>query len=229
MRSDSLVSSTVSVSAALRGSMFCLVALLLPLGACAPSEPAPGTDAGPSPGADGGGGGGGRFECCINDVGYRCPSEAAVNQCAGGFDPRCFERCTTPDCFDACIRMMEETMPDPSACTEDRSVTCEPIGGVCIRGNACDLDSDCSSDNCSGGYCYDNDVGCPCDLDSDCTSDNCSGGECRGNGVGSACDLDSDCTSGNCSGGECQGNGFGSPCDLDSDCDSGNCSGGTCQ
>jgi hypothetical protein len=202
-------------------------ALLFALG-CAPSTPAPGGADGGTvlPGTDGGGSAG-RFECCINDVGYRCPTEAALNQCAGGFDPECFSRCMTPDCFDACARMQAEAMPDPSGCTADATVTCESAG-VCIRGSACDLDSDCASDNCTDGYCYDNGEGCACDLDSDCTSDNCTDGLCRGNGVGAPCELDSDCTSDNCTGGECQGNGFGSPCELDSDCTSDSCTDGTC-
>ena len=215
--------------------LFALLSLSLGAIGCAPGEPVlPGTDAGTDPGSDGGDrpreDGGtpptGMYECCINDVGYRCPSEAALNQCAG-FDPRCFERCMTPDCFDACARMQAEAMPDPRGCSADATVTCEP-SGTCVRGSACDLDSDCTSDNCTEGYCYGNEVGCACELDSDCTGDNCTGGECQGNGVGSPCELDSDCSGDNCTDGECQGNGFGSPCELDSDCTSDSCTDGRC-
>ncbi|MEM9190207.1 MAG: hypothetical protein AAGF12_13565 [Myxococcota bacterium] len=145
------------------------------------------------------------FECCINDVGYRCPNSAALNQCIGFDIDTCLAACNPMDfdCPARCFDMAANANPDPSACTADATATCES-SGVCIRGAECTLNSQCDSGNCTNGECSGNSVGQSCTLNSQCDSGNCTNGECSGNSRGSACTLNSQCTSGNCTNGECQ-------------------------
>lgn len=195
----------------IRGSNV-LVFVALVVG-CAPGVAPAGVDGGMVVGADGSpsgpdgtsnvdAGSTSRFECCIDGAPYRCPDQDAFDQCTGGFDPTCFERCTTPDCFDTCIAMMEMAAPDPSGCFSDATVTCEATS-TCSAGTACDYDDDCSSGNCTNGHCWGSSTGCACDYDDDCTSGNCTNSRCEGNGFGSPCDYDDDCTSSNCTDGTC--------------------------
>jgi len=62
-------------------------------------------------------------------------------------------------------------------CPQDCTFECVVQGGVC------DLNSDCCSNNCQGGFCGSEIFECVvqgevCDLNSDCCSNNCQGGFC---------------------------------------------------
>jgi hypothetical protein len=201
------------------------VAILLAAWACNDAQNSRGrggddeNDDGPSgSGASGAGapsstGSGGTFSCCINGVGYACPNEAALDQCAGFDIDGCMAACSPEDfeCIDACFAQWETSTPDPSACTEDASVTCESTssgpGGGCVGqwdGAMCDVDGDCPSLNCFDSRCYANDPGNPCDVDADCSSLNCYASCCYGNDAGDPCDVDADCASLNCYQNVCQ-------------------------
>ena len=202
-----------------------------------------GTNPGGSSGSSGGDGSSGgssssKYSCCINDVFYKCPDQAAFDKCsgapAGGQD--CEAKCPPADvqCLMGCADARSKASHDPSACAKSTEA-CPEASGSCnnIGSGSCSVDGDCSSGNhCTGGKCYSNTAGSKCDVDGDCGSGNhCTGGCCLDNAAGSKCDVDGDCGSGNhCTGGKCYANKFGSPCDVDGDCGSGNeCKSGTCR
>jgi hypothetical protein len=151
-----------------------------------------------------------RFTCCINDTNYFCPSQAALDKCAGGFD---MEACTSAcaegdfDCIDACFEQLSSAEPDPSECTEDPAAECKASGGSCSGtklGSQCDVDGDCDSYNCYEGSCYETDVGNPCEVDGDCDSYNCYQSCCSGTEAGAGCEVDGDCESYSCFENVCQ-------------------------
>jgi hypothetical protein len=162
------------------------------------------------------GSGNASFWCCINNVGYACPNDAAVVQCIGFDIDGCMAGCGWDDfdCQDACFDAWANSSPDPSACTQDASVDCNANpttttggGGSCVgtwTGQYCDVDSDCSTYNCVNDKCYETAAGNPCDVDSDCASYNCYAGCCYGTTAGNPCDVDSDCASYNCYNNVCQ-------------------------
>ena len=141
----------------------------------------------------GGNGSGSGWYCCLNDVGYACPHEAATIQCVGIDMDACMAGCAFDDfeCIDACFAAWESSTPDPSACTQDATVDCSGTprttttgggGGLCVgtwTGQSCDYDSDCSTNNCFQNCCYDTGPGNPCDYDSDCSSNNCYDNVCQ--------------------------------------------------
>jgi hypothetical protein len=197
-----------------------------------PAGGGPSNGGGPS-GTGGGSSSGG--QCCINDAFYACGSSAAFQQCAGFDVGACLAACAPMDvtCPQGCFMRSSMARPDPSACTRDvsRDGECGSSSGTCNtqRGVACTLDSQCSSRNCTEGYCRANSAGARCTLDSHCESRNCTDGCCRNTSTSSACTLDSQCTTRNCTNGRCSGNGRGSACTLDSHCTSRNCTNGRCQ
>jgi hypothetical protein len=151
----------------------------------------------------------GTFECCLNGVGFACPSDAALDQCIGFDIDGCLAGCSFDDfeCQDACFAQLDMSTPDPSACTQDASVTCDGNPGVCVGdwdGTNCDQDSDCSSLNCFDQKCYATDAGNPCEQDSDCSTLNCYESCCYDTGAGNPCEQDSDCSSLNCFENQCQ-------------------------
>jgi hypothetical protein len=169
--------------------------------------------------------------CCLNDTYYDCASKSAFDLCVGFDLDACMAACQPMDfdCMDACFAQAESATHDPSACARNPAKDGEcAVSGTCLQGNACDYDSDCQTNNCANGSCWENDNGCPCEYDSDCDSQNCTDGQCQGNSAGSPCDYDSDCDTQNCVDGTCYGRGFGERCEYDSDCDSGACTSGTC-
>ncbi|MBS2014739.1 MAG: hypothetical protein JST00_17760 [Deltaproteobacteria bacterium] len=178
-----------------------------------------------------------KYSCCINDVHYKCPDQAAFDKCAGtpagGQD--CEAKCAPGDvpCIMACADARSKASHDPSACTKTTEAC--PSTNSCnnVGTRSCQVDGDCDSGNhCTGGKCYSNSAGSKCDVDGDCGSGNhCTSGCCLGNETGSACDVDGDCGSGNhCTGGKCYANKLGSPCDVDGDCGAGNeCTNGRCR
>lgn len=189
-------------------------------------------------GAGGGGGGGGggssAFTCCLNDAFYGCATKAAFDACAG-FDVGACIDAYAPSYFKCpadCSQRGATATHDPSQCTRDASKdgTCG-VSDTCndLHGAACVVSGDCSSNNCTGGYCRSNSAGARCVVSGDCTSGNCTQGCCRNRTVGSACVVSGDCDSNNCTGGTCSGNGSGSACVVSGDCTSGNCSGGHCR
>lgn len=70
-----------------------------------------------STGASSSGGGNVSLTCCLNGVGYRCPSAAAVDRCSGAF-MRCTMSGKNPE------RCLRDSPPDPSSCSRDGSVSC---------------------------------------------------------------------------------------------------------
>lgn len=201
--------------------LFSTLALALVAGACAQAPVEEGDDddggsqgsgAGAGAGAGAPGGSGSvTFECCINDVGYACPSNDALNQCIGFDIDGCMAGCAFDDfaCMDDCFYQWENSVPDPSAC-QQAAVDCSGgggSGGICVGdwdGTNCEVDSDCSSYNCVDDQCYANEPGNPCEVDSDCSTYNCYQGCCYGNDAGEPCEVDSDCSSYNCYDDECQ-------------------------
>ncbi|MCU0695486.1 MAG: hypothetical protein MUC96_03025 [Myxococcaceae bacterium] len=185
-------------------------------------------------GAASGGGSGSGGSCCINGAFYACATSAAFEQCSGFDVGACLAACNPMDfmCPAQCSQRAAASRPDPSACTRDmsRDGTCGS-STTCndFRGSACTLSSQCSSNNCTGGYCRSRSTGSRCTLSSQCESNNCTDGCCRGTSTGSACTLSSQCASNNCTNGQCSGNGRGSACTLSSQCTSNNCTGGRCQ
>lgn len=117
------------------GSLFSLTVLVA---ACGDSS---------SDGSGNGNGSGSResFECCIDGDPFKCPDQAATDQC---FDDR-----------------------DSSGCNADSSIQCN--SNTCSGGaKACSVDDNCDNgDHCTNSCCYANAVGSPCDADSDCGSD----------------------------------------------------------
>lgn len=120
------------------------------------------------------------FACCIDGDGYACPDQEALDRC-GGFDVgACLEDCAfdDPACSDGCFDGLNDSEPDPGACTPD-------AGGCRVGGND---DDECieetypgceNSGDCCGtavcneyGYCEAIDacsgVAIGCDLDLDC-------------------------------------------------------------
>jgi hypothetical protein len=93
-----------------------------------------------------------KFTCCINDVGYTCPDQAAFDQCIGFSLHECMMACAFDDsaCRDACYDQASASDPDPGACEEDANADCSTDTGTC-GGTAipCDLDLDC----CEGLVC----------------------------------------------------------------------------
>ena len=192
---------------------------------CGPGNPSdPGGDAGNPSRPDAGTPSSAGFACCINDINYRCPDNDAFVRCIGSDVDGCLAACSPENfqCVDACFQMAANSTPDPSLCIEDATVTCGSSGS-CDPGSECTTDSDCNSNNCVDGRCYENDEGCLCTTDSDCDSNNCADGTCSGNSEGDACTTDSDCSSNNCYDNRCSGNSVGDACTTDSDCDSNNC------
>ena len=176
-----------------------------------------GTNPGGSSGSSGGDGSSGgssssKYSCCINDVFYKCPDQAAFDKCsgapAGGQD--CEAKCPPADvqCLMGCADARSKASHDPSACAKSTEA-CPEASGSCnnIGSGSCSVDGDCSSGNhCTGGKCYSNTAGSKCDVDGDCGSGNhCTGGKCYANKFGSPCDVDGDCGSGNeCKSGTCR-------------------------
>lgn len=126
-----------------------------------------------------------------------CGPKPAVPPCAA-VDP------ANPSCGD-CTKNGLETGID---CGGD---ACPP----CDTGEACVVDGDCVTGNCSGGQCGPaKPPGCsPLDADNpscgDCTTNglesdtDCGGDACPPCAVGHLCDVDADCATGNCVGGLC--------------------------
>ena len=147
-----------------------------------------GTNPGGSGGGDGSSGGSSssKYSCCINDVFYKCPDQAAFDKCsgapAGGQD--CEAKCPPADvqCLMGCADARSKASHDPSACAKSTEA-CPEASGSCnnIGSGSCSVDGDCSSGNhCTGGKCYANKFGSPCDVDGDCGSGNeCKSGTCR--------------------------------------------------
>jgi hypothetical protein len=163
-----------------------------------------------------GGSGSVDFQCCINGVGYACPSNAALTQCIGFDIDACMSGCDFDDfvCQDSCFDQWANSEPDPSACTQDAAVDCSGGGGpggggggLCAGdwdGAYCEVDGDCSSYNCVDDKCYGTAPGNPCEVDGDCSTYNCYSGCCYGTDAGEPCDVDGDCASYNCYENECQ-------------------------
>jgi hypothetical protein len=93
-----------------------------------------------------------QFTCCINDVGYTCPDQAAFDQCMGFDLHDCMMGCAfgDSDCKNSCFDQASASEPNPEACEEDSSADCSTDSGTC-GGTAipCDLDLDC----CEGLVC----------------------------------------------------------------------------
>lgn len=167
---------------------------------------------GGSSGSSGTGGNAGKFSCCLNDVFYQCPDQAAFDKCAGASPLDCHAKCGGADfeCHMKCDDEAANVSHDPSACAK-KTEACPPISGPSASCNGigsgkCDVDGDCGSGNhCTGGKCFDNTAGSKCDVDGDCGSGNhCTGGCCLDNSAGSKCDVDGDCGSGgSCTSGTC--------------------------
>ena len=104
------------------------------------------------------------------------------------------------------------------------------------KGDDCDDDDECCSDNCRNGNCKCAGDGDFCDQDRDCCSNDCDNGNCRdddgGGGdcrnKGDDCDDDNDCCSNDCRNGNCACAGDGRRCDRDKDCCSNDCDNGFC-
>ncbi len=181
----------------------------------------------------GGGSGGSSFSCCLNNAFYGCATKAAFDACAGFDVGACLSACSPTDimCPNTCIQRGANSTHDASQCTRDASKdgTCSSSTCNDAHGAACVVSGDCSSGNCTGGYCRTNSAGAACVVSGDCTSGNCTQGCCRNRTVGSACVVSGDCDSRNCTSGVCSGNSFGSACVVSGDCTSGNCTSGHCR
>lgn len=135
--------------------------------------------------ANPGGSSSSKYSCCINDVHYKCPDQAAFDKCsgapAGGQD--CEAKCAPGDvkCLMDCADARSKTSHDPSACTKTTEAC--PSSNSCsgVGTGKCSIDADCGSGNhCTDGKCYANRLGSPCDIDADCGSGNeCTNGKCR--------------------------------------------------
>lgn len=155
---------------------------------------------------------GGGGSCCLNGSFYACGNKAAFDQCAGFDAGACHAACGVSDftCHMNCDTSALNSSHDPSACTRtaSRDGECNSggTGDICSNaaGVACSFSSQCSSNNCTDGYCRGNGAGARCSFSSQCDSNNCTDGCCRGTSKGSQCSFSSQCTSNNCSNGRCQ-------------------------
>lgn len=172
-------------------------------------------------GAGGGGGGGtvigGGGTCCLNGSFHDCQSKAAFDKCAGFEVGACHAACSGGDfdCHMKCDMQAAGATHDPSSCNRvaSRDSECSSgagggggSGGSCVgsRGVACTYSTQCSSGNCTDGYCYAKSNGNPCTYSTQCNSGNCTNNCCFGNSKGDSCTYSTQCTGGNCTNGKCQ-------------------------
>lgn len=173
-----------------------------------------GTGGGSGSGGGGGSSSGGGGTCCLNGAFYACGTKQAFDACAGFDVGACHDACGLTDftCHTSCDTQAANATHDPSQCTRTaaRDGECTLGGGgtgnVCsdARGAACTYSTQCSTNNCTDGYCRGNDLGARCTYSTQCSSNNCTDGCCRGNGKGSKCTYSTQCTSNNCTNGVCQ-------------------------
>ena len=165
-------------------------------------------------GATGGGSGGGSGgSCCLNGAFYACGTSAAFQACIGFDVGACHAMCSISDfmCHMNCDQQAINASHDPSQCvrTAARDGECgsgSGSGEVCSnsRGSACTYSTQCSTNNCTDGYCRNNSAGSRCTYSTQCSSNNCTDGCCRGNSKGSKCTYSTQCDSNNCTSGRCQ-------------------------
>lgn len=190
--------------------MYRWIALLL-LIACGGPASTGGAGGGGAGGAGGAGGGpsGNGGSCCLNGSFHDCQSKAAFDKCAGFDVGACHGACSGPDfsCHMACDTQASSSTHDASSCTRvaARDGECgSSLLCVGTRGAACTYSTQCSSGNCTKGYCYPTSNGNPCTYSTQCGSGNCTDGCCNGNAKGNSCTYSTQCTSGNCTSGKCQ-------------------------
>lgn len=158
----------------------------------------------------GGGGNSGGGTCCLNGAFYACGTSQAFAACAGPDVGACHDACALTDftCHMNCDTQAANATHDPSMCTRDmsRDSSCTLSSASCNdnKGVACSYSTQCSSNNCTDGYCRGNAVGDRCTYSTQCNSNNCTDGCCRGNDRGSKCTYSTQCTSNNCTNGTCQ-------------------------
>jgi hypothetical protein len=192
--------------------MYRWIALLVLMACGGPGANTGGVGGGSGAGGSGGSGGGSSGNggtCCLNGSFYDCQTKSGFDMCAGFDVGGCHAACSGPDfnCHTQCDSKAASATHDPSACTRVASRDGEcGSSGTCLgsKGAKCTYSSQCSTNNCTDGYCYANSNGNRCTYSSQCDSNNCTDGCCSGNAKGNKCTYSSQCNSNNCTDGKCQ-------------------------